>query len=142
MTDAELIPVRTDGLGRAFVCESRSPDGAWHVEVFGTNEHCNFLYAYARHPEQGVWSFGLGRAPAGADRVSFRWDLPNGSWGIFIDGECWAIYTHRAALRMRQQRIHSRSGAHARPYTAEEVRFTCARRRGQRRGTRGFVIEE
>jgi hypothetical protein len=142
MAEAEAATVRTDGLGRSLVCEARSPDGAWHVEVFGSNQHCDFLYAYARHPEHGVWSFGLGREPVGVERISFRWDLPNGTWGVFIDGKCWAIWTHRAALRMRQARVHSRSGPHARPYTAEEIRFTCAKRRGQRPGTRGFVVEE
>jgi hypothetical protein len=79
---------------------------------------------------------------AGADRIAFRWDLPNGSWGVFIDGECWAIYAHRPRQRMGQHRIHSRSGQQARPFTAEDIRFVCAKRRGQRPGTRGFVIEE
>ena len=142
MAGADVIPMRTDGLGREFICAAWSPDGGWHVEVFGHNEHCNFPYAYANHPEKGAWSFGLGREPANADRIGFRWDLPNDSWGIFIDGECWAVCTRRAALRTHQTRIHSRSGSHARPYTTEEIRFICARRRGQRRGTRGFVIEE
>ncbi|CEF49247.1 unnamed protein product [uncultured bacterium] len=142
MAEAKLDSIRTDGLGREFVCESRSPDGGWHVEVFGPNESSNGLYAYARQAEFGTSSFGLGREPVGADRITFRWDLPNGSWGIFIDGECWAIYTNRAALRMGQQRIHNRSGAYARPYTEQEIRFTCAKRRGQRKGVRGFVIEE
>ncbi len=142
MAEAETSPVRTDGLGRTLVCEGRSPDGSWHVEVFGPNEHCDFLYVYARHPEHGVWSFGVGREAVEAERIRFQWDLPNNSWGVFIDGACWAIWTRRAALRMSQARTHSRSGPHARPYTGEEVRYTCARRRGQRPGTRGFVIEE
>jgi len=54
MADANTTAVRTDGHGRSLVCEGWSPDGTWHVEVFGPNEHCNFLYAYARHPEHGV----------------------------------------------------------------------------------------
>src|SRR5205823_6378598 len=70
------------------------------------------------------------------------WDVPNESWGVFIDGECWAIWTRRAALRMTQAQVHSRRGPHARPYTAEEVRFNCAKRRGQRPGTGGFGVEE
>jgi len=131
-----------DGLGRQLLCDVTSPDGAWHVEVFGPNENGNFLYVHARHAAHGVWYFGIGREAVGAERVSFRWDLPNGSWGIFIDRECWAIYTYRAALRMRPDRIHSRRGPNARPYTDEEIRFTCAVRRGQQKGTRGFVIEE
>jgi hypothetical protein len=72
MADAQAMPGRTDGFGRQLVCEANSPDGSWHVEEFGPNEHCKFLYGYARHREYGVWSFGLGREPVGADRVSFR----------------------------------------------------------------------
>ena len=95
MAWAETAAVRTDGLGRSLVCEAGSPDGSWHVKVFGPNQHCDFLYAYARHPQHGTWSFGVGRGPAGADRIGFRWDLPNGSWGVFIDGDCWAIWMPR-----------------------------------------------
>jgi len=142
MAESEEIQVRTDGHGRSFVCEARSPDGDWHVEVFGPNKHCNFHYAYARHAERGTWSFGLGREPVCADRVSFRWDLPNGSWGVFIDGQCWAVYTYRPALRMSQHRIHCRRGPRAKPYSADDIRFMCAKRRGQWPGTRGFVFEE
>ena len=100
------------------------------------------LYAYARHPEHGLWGFPLGREPAAADRISFRWDLPNGSWGVFIDDECWAVCAHRPAQRMNRHRLLSRSGPHPRPFTAEEIQFACAKRRGQKPGTRGFVVEE
>ena len=71
MADAKTAG-RTDGFGRSFVCEARSPEG-WHVEVFGPNEHCNFVYAYARHPGHGAWSFGLGCEPASAEQIGFRW---------------------------------------------------------------------
>lgn len=133
---------RTDGLGRQIVCDARSPDGVWHVEVFGPNESCSFLYAYARNSEPGKWSFAVGREPADAARIAFHWDLPNGSWGIFIDGNCWAICCRRPSLRMRQLRIHSRSGPCSRPFTADEIRFICAKKRGQRQVMKGFVVEE
>jgi hypothetical protein len=142
MAEAEPTQVRTDSIGRPFVCEARSPDGSWHVQVFGPSDRHHGLYSDARHPGYGVWCFPLGRELAGADRISFRWDLPNGSWGVFIDGECWAVCTHRPAQRMNRHRILSRNGPHARPFTAEEIRFACAKRRGQRPGTRGFVLEE
>ena len=38
MADAEAAAIRTDGLGRSLVCEARSHDGAWHVEVFGPHQ--------------------------------------------------------------------------------------------------------
>ena len=142
MAEGEPTQAYTAGVGRPFVCEATSPDGGWHVQVLGPS-HCHHgLYAEARHPEHGVWYFPLGREVVGADRINFRWDLPNGSWGVFLDGECWAIYAYRPALRMSPHRIHSRSGPHARPFTPEEIRFTCAQRRGQQPGTRGFVVEE
>ncbi len=147
MADSESPVARTDGHGRSLIWEARSPDATWHIEIFGFNQYCNFLYAYARFNDGSAhqawpWSFGLGREPVRAEQISIRWDLPNNSWGIFIDGECWAIYTHRAALRMKAQRIYSRCGPYARPYTEDEIRFVCAKRRGQRKGTRGFIIEE
>src|SRR5713101_7671335 len=104
MSEAETTPVRTESTGRRFVCEARSPDGGWHVQVFPSACH-NTLYADARHSEYGVWSFPLGREPATADRIAFRWDLPIGSWGVFIDGECWAVCAHRPAQRMNRRRI-------------------------------------
>jgi len=128
--------------GRQFVCEAFSPDGGWHIQVFGPSDCHHALYGDARHAEHGVWGFPLGREPVGEDRISFRWELPNGAWGVFIDGECWAVCTHRPAQRINQRRILSRSGPHAQPFNAEEIRFACAKRRGQRPGTRGFVVEE
>jgi hypothetical protein len=138
----QVMARATDGFERRFVCEATSPDGGWNIEVFGPNRHCNFLYAYARHAVHGVFSFGLGREPAVAHQIAFRWDLPNGSWGIFIDGDCWAIYTYRPTLRMRQHRIHSRSGSFGQPFSDEEIRFASAKSRGQQKGTHGFVVEE
>jgi hypothetical protein len=142
MAEDEPTPARTDSARRPFVCEARSPDGAWRVQVFGPSAHHCGLYADVRHPALGVWYFPLGRELAGADQISLRWDLPNGSWGVFIDGECWVICAYRPAQRMNRHRILTRSGPFARPFTAEEIRFACAKRRGQRHGTRGFVVEE
>jgi hypothetical protein len=99
MAEAEPIPVRTSSGGRPFVCEAHSPDG-WHVQVFGPSARHHGLYADARHPQHGVWCFPLGRELAGPDRIDFRWDLPNGSWGVYIDGDCWAVCAHRPAQRM------------------------------------------
>jgi len=68
---------------------------------------------------------------------------PNGRvFGVFIDGECWAVYAYRPALRMKKHRILSRSGPHAQSFSSEEIRFACAKRRGQRPRTWGFVVEE
>jgi hypothetical protein len=142
MAEADPTPARSNYGGRPFVCEGRSPDGAWHVQVFGPNCSHGALYVNALHPEHGVWAVPLGRKAVGADRIGFRWDMPNGAWGVFIDGECWALCAHRPAQRMNRTRIFSRSGPHAQPFTAEEIRFLCAKRRGQKPGTRGFIIEE
>jgi hypothetical protein len=142
MAEVEPTSPRISCGGRPFVCEAFSPDGAWHVQVFGPSRSHSALYADARHPEHGVWGFPIGREAVGADRVSFRWDMPNGSWGVFIDGECWSLCAHRPAQRMNRNRIFTRSGPHAQPFTVEEIRFMCAKRRGQKPGTRGFIIEE
>src|SRR5436853_4017162 len=99
MADPFEAGARTDGLGRTFICRGTSPDGRWTVNVFGPNDLCNFLYAYARKGDEETCSFGLGNGPASAEQVDFRWDLPNASWGIFIDGECWVIYANRPARR-------------------------------------------
>lgn len=113
---------RTDDCGRPFVCEATSPDGAWHVEVFGGNERCNFHFAYAYHGAEMRGSFPFGPEVVNPERISFRWDLPNGSWGVYIDGKCWAIYTYRPAARMHPERMLSHAGPHAPPFTEEEIR--------------------
>jgi hypothetical protein len=142
MSDSETTCVHTDGTGRRFLFEARSPDGGWHVQVFGPSPSHEALYADARHPEYGVWGFPLGREPVPVDRIAVRWDLPNGSWGVFIDGKCWALCAYRPAQRINRRRILTRSGPHSVPFAEEDIRFACAKRRGQRPGTRGFVIEE
>jgi hypothetical protein len=143
MTDASSSGDRTDGGGRRFICEAISPDGIWHVEVFGPNNHTNYPRGYAKKSDSSwPWQFSFGRKPVSAEQISFRWDLPNGAWGVYVDGECWVVCVTRQALRMRPTRIHSRGGDHAIPYSEEEIKFMCAKRRGQKPGTKGFVIEE
>jgi len=134
--------LRGDGCGRSFVCGANSPDGDWSVKVYGSKDPGDCFYAYARCTDGLDTSFPLGPDGDRSQQIAFRWNLPNESWGIFIDGQCWAIYTYRPALRMDQRRFHSRSGPNAHPYTDEEIKFTCAKRRGQYPGTKGFVIEE
>src|SRR5437870_3229714 len=106
MADSQPSTVRTDGLGHTFVCEAQSPDGSWHVELFADKrrpwQFSKLLWACARQSGGRVWSFCLGpngSRPPAPDQISFRWDLPNGSWGVFIDGECWAVYVNRPARR-------------------------------------------
>jgi hypothetical protein len=134
---------RTDGCGRSFIFEVTSPDGFWHIEVFGPNENTNYPVGYAQPKDcNWKWQFSLGTKPAAAQQISFRWDLPNGSWGGYVDGECWAVCTTRPALRMNPRRLHSRGGDRAIPYSEEEIQFMCAKRRGQRKGSKGFIVEE
>lgn len=134
--------LRGDGCGRSFICGANSPDGDWSVKVYGSKDPCDCFYAYVRCTDGWDASFPLGPDGDRSQQIDFRWDLPNESWGIFIDGQCWAIYTYRPALRMDQRRLYCRFGPHANPYTDEEIKFTCAKRRGQYPGTKGFVIEE
>jgi hypothetical protein len=138
----EHDPMTTDKYGRTFITEGQSPDGKWRVQIYGPNAHHDFMYAYAQSADCSDWSFGLGRTAAAATDITFQWDLPNGSWGVFINGECWAVYANRPSLRIHAERIYSRRGAHAVPYSNDEIRFICAKRRGQRKGTKGYIIEE
>ena len=115
--------------------------GEWRIEVFGPNDSANVLYAYARRRDGGTSSFLLGRGPARPEQVTVRWDLPNGCWGIFIDGQCWAAHVSPRPRARRSSPIRSRRWL-ARPFSKEEIRFLCARRRGQRKGTKGFIVEE
>ena len=142
MTNHQPTGVRTDGFGRALLREAASPDGTWRVEIFGPNEQANFLYAYARHVDDPVESFGLAWGPAQPDQISVRWNLPNACWGIFIDGQCWALHVSRRPRAVCSSRIRSRRGPNAKPYSVDEIRFLCAKRRGQRKGTKGFIVEE
>jgi hypothetical protein len=132
----------TEGLGRSFLRDFRSPDHCWRIEVFGTNRYCQFPYPYADCSDGWGCGFGFGASPVEPEQITVRWDLPNESRGVFVAARCWSIYTFRPALRMHQRRVHSRSGGHAQPYTVEDIRFICAKRRGQRKGTKGFVVEE
>ena len=144
MPDASSFEVpwpRDDGLGRQLVFATVSPDGQWQVALYGPNEHCDFLYGHARCADGWVGHFGCAY-PVRSDRITVRWDLPNGAWGVYVGDECWALYTDRPALRMSPRRIHSRHRPHQAPFSAEEIRFACAKQRFQRKGTRGGIIEE
>jgi hypothetical protein len=128
---------------RQLICEAQSPDGRWQVCVFGASQYDKALYGHASLEQERWWcTFGMGREEVVADRITFKWDLPNGAWGIFIDGDCWAVCSYRSALRMHRQRMYSRAGPRAKPFSPEEIKFMCAKRRGQRPGSHGFVIEE
>ena len=139
--NGENREVRTDGFGRSLVHEAESPDGTWRIEVFGLTDRSNFLYAYARRSGGSIYSFGFGRGPARSEQIRIRWDRPNGCWGIFIDDQCWALSVSPRPRAVCSSPIRSRL-VNAKPFTEEEIRFLCAKRRGQRKGTRGFVVEE
>jgi hypothetical protein len=133
----------TDGHGRKFVCEAKSPDGKWTIRVYGATVHCKGLTGYALC-DDGWWtSFSFGY-PVQSSLVSFRWDLPNDSWGAYVDGQCWAVYTYRAQLRMHKRRVKSRvkyvQGVV--PFTDEDIRFICATKRSQKKGTRGILVRD
>ena len=133
---------RHDSAGRRLLHEARSPDGQWHVEIWGANKPRSAGYGVARlAPHQGYWGFPIGDEIE-SKLIEVRWELPNESWGVFIDHECWAICSHRPVQRMAKVRVLSRSGFHSKPFTTEEIRFAYAKRRGQRAGTKGHIIEE
>ena len=150
MTPARPAPVRMDRSGRIFVCKADSPDSHWYVEVYRAPPQAaaqdgvgNSYYAYAKESDGELWSFPFGQDPQPSDDITFRWDLPHGSWGIYVNDRCWAIFADRSTAPSRPRRgIHRRCGPYATPYTEHDVRFTCALRRGQSKGNKGFVKEE
>ena len=140
LSESEFHWKQDDGHGRQLVCAVTSPDSQWSVALYGPNKYCDFLYGYARCADGWRASFACGY-PVTADRVAFRWDLPNDSWGVFLDGQCWAIYANRPASRSSPRRFLDRTAPHQQPFTNDEIVFACAKRRYQKQGTHGGVLE-
>ena len=117
-----------------------SPDGMYKIEVY-LSAHEEWLGAYVEYIGGTEWIFPFGY-PTRADRIEFRWDLPNEAWGILIDRQCWAFLAYRPALRHEKCRMYSRTDPHEKPFSDSEIRYACARKRFQRKGTHGGVLEE
>ena len=62
------------------------------------------------------------------ESIVIRWDMPDSTLGIFLDGECWFLY--RYGPYRRRNRSYWRLPPQP-PFTAQEIDHICAKKRRQ-----------
>lgn len=128
------------------MCRGESPDGRWVVDVFGPHKpkspewpgaslaECLHVDWFSRTGKSGVAGAFQCAYPVAPEQITFRWDLPNGTWGLYVGGQCWAFYAHVRGSR-KPWRLHWRAdvdqgprSADRRPFTEEEILRACTKK--------------
>jgi hypothetical protein len=94
------------------------PDTSLFAQISGRRLHTD---------EEFSTSFHFGRATH-PDYIEPRWNLPDSTLGIFLNGECWLLY--RYGPYRRRSREYWRLPPQP-PFSAAEINYICAKEREQ-----------
>ncbi len=118
----------TDNKKRKMVYKSKSPSGKWMVEIGSPANTGDYFHAHFKGSSSLsgpiVYNIPFGYYSADSTLLTARWDLPDETFGVYIEKECFLLFRYGHGRRRNREYCHFGEGN---GFSEQQIAWICSK---------------